>query len=74
MEQPSPPRPADYQEYPADEMATAPRLLGALAEIRRRRSVRSFSSAPPARTVIEQCIAAARPPGGANHGNLGTSP
>jgi len=65
MEQPLFTSLADYQEYPADEMTA--RAAEFNAEIRRRRSVRSFSSRAIPRTVIEQCIAAAgAAPSGAN--------
>ncbi len=55
----------DYQEYSPDEMTA--RAAEFYAEIRRRRTVRSFSSRPVPLAVIEQCIAAAgAAPSGAN--------
>ena len=54
-----------YIEYPPDEMLR--RAQGFLAEVRRRRSVRQFSSRPVPRQVIETCLAAAgTAPNGAN--------
>ena len=54
-----------YQEYPTEEMKH--RAAGFLAEMKRRRSVRDFSSRPVPRVIIEDCIrAAATAPNGAN--------
>lgn len=62
----SPSRPyAEYVEYPPDEMYH--RAEAFAEDISRRRSVRSFSTAPVPQGVIEQCIAAAASaPSGAN--------
>ena len=54
-----------YQEYPAEEMLQ--RSQEFLAELRRRRTVRHFSSRPVPLQVIENCLAAAgTAPSGAN--------
>ena len=54
-----------YTEYPPDEMLR--RAQGFLEEVRRRRSVRQFSSRPVPRQVIETCLmAAGTAPSGAN--------
>jgi nitroreductase len=54
-----------YIEYPPDEMLR--RAEDFLAEVRRRRTVRQFSSRPPPRAVIETCLlAAGTAPNGAN--------
>jgi nitroreductase len=55
----------DYREYPPEEMRQ--RAEAFYAEIRRRRSVRDFSSRPVPRAVIESCLrAAGSAPNGAN--------
>jgi len=54
-----------YREYPPEEMAD--RAAAFRADMLRRRSVRSFSSRPVAREVIEDCLlAAGSAPSGAN--------
>ncbi len=54
-----------YREYPPEEMAE--RAAAFRADMQRRRSVRSFSSRPVAREVIEDCLlAAGSAPSGAN--------
>ena len=54
-----------YHEYPVDEMRL--RAVSFYEEMRRRRTVRQFSSRPVPRDIIEQCIrAAATAPSGAN--------
>ena len=54
-----------YQEYPAEEMLR--RAASFCAEMRRRRTVRSFSPRPVPREVIDLCLrAAATAPSGAN--------
>jgi iodotyrosine deiodinase len=54
-----------YQEYPVEEMLR--RAASFCAEMRRRRTVRSFSPRPVPREVIELCLrAAATAPNGAN--------
>jgi nitroreductase len=54
-----------YREYPPEEMLA--RASAWRAELERRRTVRSFSSRPVARAVIEQCLlAAGTAPSGAN--------
>ena len=54
-----------YREYPAPEMAR--RAAEFYDDMRRRRSVRDFSSRPVSRTVIETCLrAAGTAPSGAN--------
>jgi nitroreductase len=54
-----------YQEYPPEEMLR--RAASFCAEMRRRRTVRSFSPRPVPREVIEHCLrAAAAAPSGAN--------
>jgi len=54
-----------YREYPQEEMIQ--RSHEYLVELRRRRSVRHFSTRPVPREVIENCIAAAgTAPSGAN--------
>ncbi len=56
---------AHYREYPPDEMRR--RAAEFHAEMRRRRSVRDFSSRPVPREIIEQAIlAAGTAPSGAN--------
>ncbi len=56
---------ATYVEYPPDEMLR--RAEAFYAELRRRRTVRMFSSRPVDRAVIEQCLlAAGTAPSGAN--------
>lgn len=56
---------ASLPEYPAEEMLG--RVRAFTAELRRRRTVRDFSSRPVAREVIEQAIlAAGSAPNGAN--------
>jgi nitroreductase len=55
----------NYREYSPPEMARRARELA--ADLRRRRSVREFSSRPVEREVIEQCLATAvSAPSGAN--------
>ena len=55
----------DYREYPAEEMRQ--RAAGFYADMRRRRSVRRFSSWPVPAGVVEDCVrAAATAPSGAN--------
>jgi nitroreductase len=55
----------DYKEYPVDEMKK--RANDFYEEIKRRRTVREFSSRPVPREVIEKCIlAAGTAPNGAN--------
>jgi len=54
-----------YREYPPEEMAE--RAAAFREDMQRRRSVRSFSSRPVAREVIEDCLlAAGSAPSGAN--------
>jgi nitroreductase len=54
-----------YREYPPAEMEQRARDF--YAEVRRRRSVRTFSDRPVPRAVIEQCLlAAGTAPNGAN--------
>jgi iodotyrosine deiodinase len=54
-----------YREYPPDEMRR--RAAAFRAEMQRRRSVRTFSSRPIAREVIEDCLlTAGSAPSGAN--------
>ena len=54
-----------YCEYPPEQMAE--RAAAFRADMQRRRSVRSFSSRPVAREVIEDCLlAAGSAPSGAN--------
>lgn len=56
---------SDFQEYPADEMQR--RAAEFCAELRRRRSVRDFSSRPVPLEVIRDCLrAAGAAPSGAN--------
>ncbi|HEY5610937.1 MAG TPA: nitroreductase family protein [Thermoanaerobaculia bacterium] len=56
---------SSYVEYPADQMRLRARAFR--EEMQRRRTVRSFSSRPVPREVIEECIlAAASAPSGAN--------
>jgi nitroreductase len=60
-----PTEPLACRVYPADEMRT--RIVAFTAELRRRRTVRDFSSRPVDRVIIEQAIlAAAGAPNGAN--------
>ncbi len=55
----------DYEEYPVEEMER--RAAAFYAGIRRRRTVRDFSSRPIPRKIIEDCIlAAGTAPNGAN--------
>ncbi|MGB5400499.1 MAG: nitroreductase family protein, partial [Thermoanaerobaculia bacterium] len=55
----------DFREYPIEEMRK--RLADLLSEMRRRRSVRQFSSRPVPRDVVEDCIRVAMTaPSGAN--------
>ncbi|MEW5978715.1 MAG: nitroreductase family protein [Acidobacteriota bacterium] len=55
----------DYREYPPEEMLN--RSASFYAELKKRRTVRSFSSRPVAREVIENCLlAAGTAPSGAN--------
>jgi nitroreductase len=55
----------DYREYPAEEMRQRAAVF--YADMRRRRSVRQFSSRPVPTGVIEDCVrAAATAPSGAN--------
>jgi nitroreductase len=55
----------DYREYPPEEMAR--RAEAFYHDLRRRRTVRDFSSRPVAREVIEHCLrAAGTAPNGAN--------
>ncbi|HZB87120.1 MAG TPA: nitroreductase family protein [Terracidiphilus sp.] len=55
----------DYREYPTEEMKQ--RAAEFYAAIRRRRTVREFSSRPVPREVIEDCLrAAGTAPNGAN--------
>jgi|TARA_B100002003_G_scaffold251993_1_gene299948 nitroreductase len=54
-----------YREYPAPEMSE--RAQSFYADMRRRRTVRDFSSRPVARDVIENCVrTAGTAPNGAN--------
>ncbi|SNY45529.1 Nitroreductase [Arsukibacterium tuosuense] len=56
----------DFIEYPPEQMLA--RAAQHLADLRRRHSIRKFSSRPVARELIEQCIlAAGSAPSGANH-------
>ncbi|HVL13284.1 MAG TPA: nitroreductase family protein [Gemmata sp.] len=56
---------ADYREYPPDEMVR--RAASFHADLRRRRTVRDFSSRAVPREVIEDCLrAAGTAPSGAN--------
>ncbi|WP_296574582.1 nitroreductase family protein [Phreatobacter sp.] len=56
----------DHVEWPADEMQARAETF--LADIRRRHTVRDFSSRPVPRLLIETCIrAAGTAPNGANH-------
>ena len=56
---------SDYREYPEDEMMQRARDFH--AELKRRRTVRHFSSRPVPRAVIDDCLrAAATAPSGAN--------
>jgi nitroreductase len=58
--------PLAFSEYPPEEMAA--RAAAFLEYIRKRRSVRDFSSRPVAREIIETAIlAAGSAPNGANH-------
>ena len=55
----------DYREYPEDEMMRRARDFH--AELKRRRTVRQFSSQPVPRAIIDDCLrAAATAPSGAN--------
>jgi nitroreductase len=57
--------PLDHQEYPPDEMQE--RADAFYAQIRRRRTVRDFSTRPVSRQLIETCLrAAGTAPSGAN--------
>ena len=54
-----------YREYPVDEMARRARDFS--AELKRRRTVRDFSTRPVPRAIIEECLSAATTaPSGAN--------
>ena len=54
-----------YREYPQDEMSERAREFH--AELRRRRTVRDFSSRPVPRVIIDDCLrAATTAPSGAN--------
>lgn len=54
-----------YREYPVDEMARRARDFS--ADLRRRRTVRDFSTRPVPRAIIEECLSAATTaPSGAN--------
>ena len=54
-----------YREYPLEEMLERARTFR--EEMERRRSIRSFSSRPVPREIIEECLrAAGRAPNGAN--------
>lgn len=56
---------SDYHEYSVDE--TQRRAEEFLAEVRRRRTVRQYSSRPVSRDVLERCLeAATTAPSGAN--------
>jgi iodotyrosine deiodinase len=56
---------ADYQEYPVPEMTR--RAAGFYADIRRRRTVRDFSTRHVPREIVEDCLrAAGTAPNGAN--------
>lgn len=56
---------SDYQEFPIEEMQR--RAEAFYAELRRRRTVRDFSSRPVPRAIIELCLrAAGAAPNGAN--------
>ena len=56
----------DYQELPADEMLRQSAAF--LGSIRKRHTVREFSSRPVPRQIIERCLrAAGTAPSGANH-------
>lgn len=58
-------QPLDFREYPVAEMRQ--RAADFYAEIRRRRTVREFSSRPVPRDIIETCLrAAGTAPNGAN--------
>lgn len=55
----------DYREYPLDEMQERTRAFR--AELQRRRTIRTFSTRPVPREIIEECIrAAGTAPNGAN--------
>lgn len=55
----------DYHEYPLDAMSR--RAAEFYGEVRRRRTVRDFSSRPVPRTIVEDCLrAAGTAPNGAN--------
>jgi iodotyrosine deiodinase len=55
----------DYREYPIEEMRR--RATNFYEEMRQRRSIRSFSSRPVPRDIIEDCLrAAGTAPSGAN--------
>ncbi len=55
----------DYRAYPVEEMRQ--RAAGFYAELRRRRTIRQFSSRPVPRDIIENCLrAAGTAPNGAN--------
>ena len=54
-----------YREYPVDEMARRARDFS--ADLRRRRTVRDFSTRPVPRAIIDECLSAATTaPSGAN--------
>ena len=55
----------DYREYPEDEMRRRARDFR--AELKRRRTVRHFSSRPVPRAIVDECLrAATTAPSGAN--------
>jgi nitroreductase len=65
MQEPKMERLASYREYPVAEMKR--RAADFYRELRRRRTVRDFSSRPVPRAVIEDCLRAAlTAPSGAN--------
>jgi iodotyrosine deiodinase len=56
----------DYREYPVEEMQR--RAADFHAEMKRRRTVRTFADRPVPASIIKECIlAACRAPSGANH-------
>lgn len=56
---------SSYQEYPPEEMLR--RVLSFRQELQRRRTIRTFSSRPVPREIIEECLrAAGTAPNGAN--------
>ena len=56
----------DYRAYPEDEMMQRARDF--LADLKRRRTVRHFSSRPVPRAVINHCLSAATTSGGPDRG------